>query len=458
MGTHVYSKLIIFILIATSSIQILSQEKSLLRDSLPQKWTYISEFSQTLPSDDKWWTNFEDKCLDSLINIAINNNYDLLIAQKRIALAKSAIKLAQSGYYPNLSMNVGWTKERNEDNFDLGLNFSWQIDLFGQITSQAKAKKALWQASKSQYDGAMVTLCSNVATAYFNLRTWQTQYMVALWHIQSQKEILNLVENRFKSGLASMFDVSQSKTLFLSTQASIAPLKANIDAQINSIAILLGVYRDKLPQSIYNAIKLPNLNTLIPVGVPMDLLRRRPDIKEAEYNLAAYAAEIGIAQKDFLPTLSLNGGIGFKSSKIGDLFNDDSFNYTISPTINWTIFDGFSRKYQLIEAKEQYQISIDNYNSTVMNAVKEVQNSMITYKYKLIETQEAVKVKEESYRSLEYALDLYKKGLTAYSDVLTAQQTYLEYNNSLVVSQGDVLLATISIYQALGGGWNNLDY
>lgn len=458
MGTHVYSKLIIFILIATSSIQILSQEKSLLRDSLPQKWAYISEFSQTLPSDDKWWTNFEDKCLDSLINIAINNNYDLLIAQKRIALAKSAIKLAQSGYYPNLSMNVGWTKERNEDYFDLGLNFSWQIDLFGQITSQAKAKKALWQASKSQYDGAMVTLCSNVATAYFNLRTWQTQYMVALWHIQSQKEILNLVENRFKSGLASMFDVSQSKTLFLSTQASIASLKANIDAQINSIAILLGVYRDKLPQSIYNAIKLPNLNTLIPVGVPMDLLRRRPDIKEAEYNLAAYAAEIGIAQKDFLPTLSLNGGIGFKSSKIGDLFKDDSFNYTISPTINWTIFDGFSRKYQLIEAKEQYQISIDNYNSTVMNAVKEVQNSMITYKYKLIETQEAAKVKEESYRSLEYALDLYKKGLTAYSDVLTAQQTYLEYNNSLVVSQGDVLLAAISIYQALGGGWNNLDY
>ena len=115
MGTHVYSKLIIFILIATSSIQILSQEKSLLRDSLPQKWTYISEFSQTLPSDDKWWTNFEDKCLDSLINIAINNNYDLLIAQKRIELAKSAIKLAQSGYYTNLSMNVGWTKERNED-------------------------------------------------------------------------------------------------------------------------------------------------------------------------------------------------------------------------------------------------------------------------------------------------------------------------------------------------------
>lgn len=458
MKTHVHPKLIIVIVIVFSSISVFAQKEAVLKDSLPQKWTYISEFSQTLPSDDKWWTNFDDKCLDSLINIAIDNNYDLQIAQKRIALAKSAIKLAQSGYYPNLSMSAGWTKERHESNFDLGLNFSWQIDLFGQITSQAKAKKALWQASKSQYDGAMVTLCANIATAYINLRTWQTQYMVAMWHIQSQKEILNMVENRFKSGLASMFDVSQSRTLFLSTQASIAPLMASIEAQINSIAILLGVYRDKLPQSIYKATKLPNVNTLIPVGVPMDLLRRRPDIKEAEYNLASYAAEIGIAKKDFLPTLTLDGGIGFKSSKIGDIFKDDSFNYTISPTLSWTIFDGLSRKYHFIEAKEQYEIGIDNYNNTVMNAVKEVQNSMITYKYKLIETQEAVKVKEESYRSLEYAIDLYKKGLTAYSDVLTAQQTYLEYNNSLVVSQGDALLATISIYQALGGGWNNIEY
>lgn len=458
MRTHVQLKLIIMFIITTASIKVYAQENKLLRDSLPQKWAYISEFSQTLPSDDKWWTNFDDKCLDTLISIAIDNNYDLQTAQKRIALAKSAIKIAQSGYYPNLSMSAGWTKERHESNFDLGLNFSWQIDLFGQITSQAKAKKALWQASKSQYDGAMVTLCANIATAYINLRTWQTQYMVAMWHIQSQKEILNMVENRFKSGLASMFDVSQSRTLFLSTQASVAPLMANIESQINSIAILLGVYRDKLPQSLYTVTKLPNINTLIPVGVPMDLLRRRPDIKEAEYNLASYAAEIGIAKKEFLPTLSLNGGIGFKSGKIGDIFNDDSFNYTVSPTLSWTIFDGLSRKYNLIETKEQFQIGIDNYNNTVMNAVKEVQNSMIVYRYKLIEANEAVKVKEESYRSLEYAIDLYKKGLTAYSDVLTAQQTYLEYNNSLVVSQGDALLATISIYQALGGGWNNIEY
>ncbi len=428
-----------------------------LRDSLPQQWAYASEFSQTLPTDDKWWLNFEDKSLDTLMSIAIDNNFDLQIAEKRIALAKSAVKIAQSGYYPSLSLNAGWSKERSSgttnDYYDLGLNFSWQIDLFGQITSQAKSKKALWQATKSQYDGVMVTLCANVATAYINLRTWQAQFIVATTHLQSQKQVLEMTEARFKSGLASMLDVSQAKTVYLSTLASIAPLKANIESQLNSIAILLGIYAENIPISAIEIAPLPNVNELVPVGVPMDLLRRRPDIKEAEYTLASYAAAIGIAKKDFLPTLTLDGGIGFKSSKLDNMFDDKSFTYTIAPTLTWTIFDGLSRKYQLIEAKEQYMIGIDNYNNVVMTAVKETQNAMISYRYMLEETRELEDVTNEAFNSLKLSIDLYKRGLTSFTNVLTSQQTYLQYNNSLVSAKGKTLLSLISIYQALGGGW-----
>lgn len=428
-----------------------------LRDSLPQQWAYVSEFSQTLPTDDKWWLNFEDKSLDTLMSIAIDNNFDLQIAEKRIALAKSAVKIAQSGYYPSLSLNAGWSKERSSgttnDYYDLGLNFSWQIDLFGQITSQAKSKKALWQATKSQYDGVMVTLCANVATAYINLRTWQAQFIVATTHLQSQKQVLEMTEARFKSGLASMLDVSQAKTVYLSTLASIAPLKANIESQLNSIAILLGIYAENIPISAIEIAPLPNVNELVPVGVPMDLLRRRPDIKEAEYTLASYAAAIGIAKKDFLPTLTLDGGIGFKYSKLDNMFDDKSFTYTIAPTLTWTIFDGLSRKYQLIEAKEQYMIGIDNYNNVVMTAVKETQNAMISYRYMLEETRELEDVTNEAFNSLKLSIDLYKRGLTSFTNVLTSQQTYLQYNNSLVSAKGKTLLSLISIYQALGGGW-----
>ena len=463
MNTRTFSRFIVLLLLFFSNFYGYGEDNKLLQKPLPQEWEYSSDFSQTLPNEDNWWSNFNDKCLDSLINIAITNNYNLQIAMKRIALAKSAIKIAQSGYYPNISMNASWTRERSlgttDDYFDLGLNYNWQIDLFGQITSQAKVKKALWQASKSQYNGVMITLCANVATAYINLRTSQTQYIVANTHLKSQKQILEMTESRYKSGLASMLDVSQAKTVYLSTLASIKPLTSSIETQLNSIAILLGVYPNELPQGVNMFTELPEIYALVPVGIPADLLRRRPDIKEAEYTVASYAAAIGIAKKDFLPTLSLNGGIGFKSAKIGELFDKNSFNYSVSPTLTWTIFDGLSRKYQLIEVKEEYMIGIDNYNNTVMTAVKEVQNAMISYKYNLQESNELELVTAEALNSLKLSVDLYKRGLSDFTNVLTSQQSYLQYNNSLITTKGKTLLSLISIYQALGGGWqNNLNY
>lgn len=456
--------LLSIILLAYSCVYVNSQENNtILHDPMPQQWTYASEFAQTLPTEDKWWQNFNDKTLDTLMSIAIENNYDLQIALKRIALAKSSIKIVQGGYYPAISFDTGWTKDRisgkTENAFNMGVNYNWEIDLFGKITSQANAKKAMWKASKSQYDGTMVSLCANIATAYINLRTWQTQFLVAQTHLDAQKRILDMTEARYKSGLASMLDVSQAKTVYMSTMSTISPLKANIESQINSIALLLGIDVNKMPSGIMNANELPKLQYLIPVGVPSDLLRRRPDIKEAEYTLASYAASIGIAKKDFLPTLSLSGNIGFKSSSIDDLFKKGSFIYSIEPSLSWTLFDGLSRKYELIEAKEQYMIGIDNYNYTVKTAIKEVENSMISYKYMLMESQELEKVTNEALNTLKLSVDLYKRGLTDFTNVLTSEQSYLEYNNSLVASKGKTILALISIYQALGGGWNtNLDY
>lgn len=462
--------LITLLLFAPISLIANDSPQQFLRDSIPPTWRYESSFSQTLPTDDRWWNNFNDTCLDSLMNIAIANNYDLLIAQKRIVLAKAALRIAQSNFFPSATLGFGWNKIRtpgnitsedspstNSDYFDLGLNFNWEIDVFGHINYQSKSKKALWQATKSQYYGAMVTLCSNVATAYINLRTWQMEFIVATTHLKSQKAVLEMTETRFKSGLASMLDVSQAKMVYLSTLASIAPLKASIETQINSIAILLGVYSNQLPAGVIDMRALPSVPTIIPVGLPIDLLRRRPDIKEAEYTIASYAAELGVAKKDFLPTLNLSGQIGFKSHKIDKLFKDNSFGYSISPTLSWTVFDGLNRKYQIISSKEQYMIGIDNYNNIVMTAVKETENAMITYNYMVDETMELKGVTDEAFKSLQLSIDLYKRGLSAFTNVLSSQQSYLQYNNSLVVSKGRTLLALVSIYQALGGGWENYE-
>lgn len=453
----------LYLTIALASfISFISEGKEpteVLRHSVPERWSYASEFNQTLPTEDNWWKTFNDDCLDSLIVLAVNNNPDLSIATKRIALAKSAVRMAESGYYPILSASAGWDRSRSSgrasNTATLGIDFSWEIDIFGKVTSQANAKKALWQASKSDYDAVMVSLCANVATYYINLRTWQNQYEVALSHINSQKMVLEMTEARYNSGLASMLDVSQAKTMYLSTVSTLLPLEANIETQINNLAYLIGIYKSQLPASITKPISLPNAEQFIPVGVPMDLLRRRPDVKEAEYTLASYAEEIGVAKKDFLPTLSLDGQIGFKSNKFSDLFDKNSFTYTIAPTLSWTIFNGLERKYQLIEAKEQYMIGIENYNGAVTNAVNEVDNALITYKYMLQDVKELQQVTNEAYNALQLSIDLYKRGLSSFTNVLTSQQTYLQYNNELVTSKGKSLLALISIYQALGGGWEN---
>lgn len=199
---------------------------------------------------------------------------------------------------------------------------------------------------------------------------------------------------------------------------------------------------------------MPEYRQLVPMGVPANLLRRRPDIVAAEYELAAYAAELGIAKKDFLPTLSINGSVGVSSHKAGDLFNDNSFEYSIAPTLSWTLFDGFARKYAVSEAKEQMKIGIENYNLTVMTAVQEVDNAMIAYTSSLKAIDSYTKVINQCDESFHLSVDAYKEGLTSFTNVVDAQINSLTYANSLISAKGDALVNLVDLYKALGGSPN----
>lgn len=437
-----------------------------LTDTIPAQWTYTSDFSQESPVTDKWWKSFNDPDLDALIDIGVKNNYDVLTAARRIKIAQASIKMAESDYYPSVAVDAGWIRNRSAANltaqnspnitseyFNLGLNFSWQIDLFGQITQQVKEKKSQWKASRSQYDGAMVTLCGNIATAYIQLRVWQNQYSLAVTHIKSQKIVSDMAEARFKSGLASMLDVSQARTVYYSTLSTLPTLNAAIETQINSIATLLGVYPDEIKPMLQAYKPLPDYRQIVSVGVPLELLRRRPDIQTAEYLLAADAAAVGVAKKDFLPVLTLNGTVGFDSHNIKNIFTKDAFNYTIEPKLSWTVFDGLLRNNSVISAKEQMQISIENYNNTILMAYQDVENAMITYKYSLLNIDAVNPVISEANKSLELSIDLYKKGLSAFTNVVDAQLSLLEYSNSLITARGKAITSLIALYESLGGGW-----
>lgn len=441
--------------------------RELLRSSLPDRWIYATEMEQTLPSDDNWWKNFNDPMLDSLISTGINNNFNVLTAIHRMDMAKAQMKGAQAAYYPTIGLSAGYTKARtagaiggehvhstNSGYFNLGASVNWEIDVFGKVTAAVKNKKALYQASRADYVATMISLSAEIATYYFNLRTFQRQLYVTKEHLSSQDMVVNIAKARFEAGLVSKLDVAQALTVYYSTEASIPQLETSIQQAINAIAILIGVYPEEVLSRLGEDGKMPDYRQLVPAGVPANLLRRRPDIVAAEYELAAYAAELGIAKKDFLPTLSISGSLGVASHNADDLFKSNSFEYSIAPTLSWTLFDGFARKYAVSEAKEQMKIGIENYNLTVMTAVQEVDNAMIAYTSSLKAIDSYTKVINQCDESFHLSVDAYKEGLTSFTNVVDAQINSLTYANSLISAKGEALVNLVDLYKALGGSPN----
>ncbi len=444
-----------------------SESNDWLLDSIPQQWEYKSAYSQKLPTDDNWWKTFEDPTLDSLINMAETKNYNLAAALSRIEIAKKTLDVAKAAYFPTVNLSAGWAKGQSSgasgpvvtksspyDYFSLGASMQWEIDIFGKITQNVKANKAAYNATKAEYDGVMVSLAANVAKAYINLRTYQNELEVANRHLGEQEKVLKIVEARFKAGLASMLEVSQSRTVVASTKASIPPLQAMIESSINSLALLTASYPEEVYPWLSTPAPMPRVVYGANLGVPADLLRRRPDIVQAEYQLAEYAAQVGMAKKDFLPTLSLTGSIGTQAHNAKNLFGDHSMYWEVNPTLSWTLFDGLARNYKTAEAKAQLEAAVDSYNYTVMNAVVEVSNATTTFK----STMETIKltddVIEQSKQSLDLSIELYKKGLSPFNNVVDAQISYLTNQDSQITAQGKALTAVVNLYEALGGGWN----
>lgn len=438
-----------------------------LADSMPQHWTMTAQSSQILPTEDSWWQTFKDPLLNDLIEKAVAHNYNVAAAIKRIEMARQMIRETEAGYFPTISLSGGWNKAQNagaiespvvpssrSSYFSLGASMNWEIDLFGRIREEAKAKKASFNASRAEYDGVMVSLCANVATAYMKLRTYQRELEVAQRHIESQERVLKITEARYEADLGDMLEVTQAKIVLYNTQAAIPTIKTQIRTVLNSIAVLTGEFPGSDLSQLREHIELPDFVQPLFVGVPADLLRRRPDIVEAEMNLGQYAALVGVAKKDFLPTLSLTGTIATEAHKGGDLFGSHSLSYSIGPQLSWTLFDGLARNYRTAEAKLQFEAAIDEYNLTVQTAVEEVDNALLQYDSAIRSIDLQRKVVEESEKSLRLSVDLYKSELTAFSNVVDAQINWLDSQNKLVELEGTALTTLVSIYQAAGGGYS----
>lgn len=459
-----YKRLTLIVLAALAGYAASFAQTRITESEMPTQWAYTSEFVQLDPTYDSWWQLFGDSKLDSLIARGIANNYDLLAAASRIKIAQAQLQQARAAYFPQISLSGGWTREQTSgaitsapkattDYFDAGLTMNWEIDVFGKITSAAKAKKAAVDVSRASRTAAEVSLAASIATAYMQLRTLQAQEAVMTANVATQKRVLDITQVRYETGLSSKLDVTQALTTYASTKASIAEVHTSVRTTIFAIAVLIADFPWELEAELIDYTGMPEYQKVVAVGVPMQMLRRRPDILEAEAMLAQYAAELGVAKKDFLPTISLQGTIGTAAHRGGDLFKDNSFTYTIAPRLSWTVFDGLSRRAGAVAAREQMQIGIDNYNSTVLNALQEVDHAMASYTGSLRYIQALDEAATAAKESFTLSVDLYKQGLTSFINVQNAQASVLQLSSQVVEARGRALASLISLYRALGGGF-----
>ena len=459
-----YSLLLLFL---TPLAGAVAQQGEVFIDSaLPDGWNNGDCFDQTLPPDDEWWQNFEDPVLDSLILYASENSYSVLGAMENIRKARAAWNIARGKMLPTFDIGMGWQRAKTSGNiastmyteawegqFNAALSMQWQADVFSSIYMRSKAQKMLFMATEEEFRAVMVTLVANVATTYFSLCQSVEQLKVLRENVKSQHEIMEIVISRYNSGLASKLDVAQSRSVYYSTMAEIPAMQATIDGYRNKMAVLLGIYPQDLAGWPGEECSLPSYMEPIGVGVPAMLLRRRPDIRVAEKQVEANAAQLGATKRGWFPEVLLTGSIGFSSGEMKHLFRSKSLTWEIAPTIKWNIFSGGERLNATREARAALDQSIISFNSTLLTAVQEVESAMSQYKSsveQIVSLREAVNQNEET---LTLSLELYKQGLTEYQNVLDAQRTLLTYQGSLVQAQGGSLIYLVQLYEALGGGW-----
>lgn len=463
MKIHFFTILLMLLPLAISAQKVQPQ-----LPEMPDSWG-ASTVAQTanVESLKTWWKLFNDPELNSLIERATAANLDAKMALQRIDEAKASLRMAQSNYYPQLNATFSYSPGKtslaqsgadyryNLSGLEAGL--SWEVDVFGRIRNTAKSQKETFYAAQEDYNAVMTSLIAGIATVYFDIRMEQTRLQVTNTNVQSQREVLEMTEARFRAGLVSALDVEQAKSLLANTEAMIPYHEANILARVNVLGTLLGEYPWKLRDEIGMEGILPNNPTDIAYGIPMDIVRRRPDIRKAERMLLAQSAMSGVATSQMLPKLFINGNFGFVSENFENFFGESNMLWNITPTLRWDFFNGMyynqNKKMQKILVQEmQY-----HYTNTVLNAMQEVDNALVCYEKSLVGRDASHKTVEAGTKTLSLAMDLYKNGLTDFQNVMDAQRDMLNYADKHVQNQGLVFNYLIQLYKALGGGWEYED-
>ncbi|KIX15253.1 efflux transporter outer membrane subunit [Dethiosulfatarculus sandiegensis] len=440
------------------------------KPEMPSAWQEIED-PAVKPGEAQirtWWTVFDDPLLTSLIERAAKGNLDLMTAMARVKQARAQLGVATGEMLPTLDASGSATRQRGSE-YDIApggvtqdrllgqLDASWEIDLFGRIRRSIEAAKADYQATTEDRNDVMLTLYADVARTYFAARTAQARFYTAQENIRSQKKVLKLTKTRLDTGLATSLDVAQAESVLASSEAELPPFKIDYYQSVHALALLLGKQPGALKAELKAFKPIPKLPAEVKLGMPADLLRRRPDIRQAERSLAAETARIGVATADLYPSFTITGAFGVAATDAGDLFKSGSGLYSFGPAFSWNLFQGDRIRAQIRAQDAVTEQALYTYEQTVLKALGEVEDALTSYVQARIRVEALKRTVQASRRTLELSVGLYKDGLKDFQSVLDAQRSLFSYANEYAAAQGDTAANLVQLYKALGGGWQPVD-
>ena len=420
-----------------------------------------------------WWSLFEDPVLDRLMGRAFEQNLDVRAAAVRILEARAQLGIARSLMFPQhteLRGDAGYDQlsEKSPYFLDLpshsfpyyqtSLDTAWEIDLWGKFRRGIEASSAQLAIKALEYDDLLVSLTAEVATAYIQIRTFEERLRIARQNADLQKHTYEIAKSQYENGINTELDMQQANALYQRTLAEITHLESGLKQSIYALCQLLGLAPSNLEQTLSGSKGIPEVHRDVFVGIPADILRRRPDVRKAAFEAASESAQIGIAKSELFPSLTLLGSVGYAAGHVdavdlAHMSNPSGLAGKIGPTIRWPVFQ-FGRLRNNVRAQDaRFQSALTLYRNTVLRALREVEEGLVENQQSKIRVERLGTGVAASRRAAELALLQYQNGLEDYIRVLNAELFLVDQQDKWLTSRGDVARTLVLIYKALGGGW-----
>jgi outer membrane protein, multidrug efflux system len=430
-------------------------------------WRTLAEEAprQARPRDDEWWRQFDDPVLDQLVAEAQRLNPGVRTAGLRIMESRAQLGIAGSGLYPQLQQvnaNALRVRSRDADNEGpvasfwsggLGFDLAWELDFWGKFKRGIQSADAAYFASIAQYDDVQVLVAAQTASLYASIRTTELRLRIANENAALQQRSLDITEKLFRSGNESELDVQQARSQYLGTLATIPDVENSLRQTRNALCVLLARPPDVLPELQGGGAKIPEARLEVIVDMPAEMLRRRPDVRAAEMQLAAQSAQIGISEAALYPSIALAGSVGLSATTFSGAAT--TLNWALGPALVWNVFDHGRLKNQVLVQDARFQQLYEQYQDVVLRAARELDDAASGFAYTRTQVGILRETVQAARRSLDIATVQYREGLVDFQRVLDSQRTLFSAQESLVASQGGVVQYLIEVYKAMGGGWQS---